>query len=63
MIGDQLWGLHGGGGGAEGCPYGAVDSVYHVMFVAFEFDCVFYISSLREGGLREGGELGFYLDF
>ena len=45
----------GGEGWAEGSPYGVVDSVCSVMLVAFEFDCVFYVSSLREGG--QGAQL------
>ena len=45
-----------GGGWADGSPYGVVDSECCVMLVAFKFDCAFYVSSLREGGLRDGCE-------
>ena len=55
-IREQLEGLYGGGW-ADGSPYGVVDGESQVMLDAFKFDCVFYVSSLREGVLREDCEL------
>ena len=50
-----------GGRWVEGSPYGVVCSVCCVVLLSlFVFVCVLYISSLPEGGLREGSKLGFW---
>ena len=43
-----------GAGWADGSPYGVADSGCRVILVAFKFDCIFYVGSLREGWLGGG---------